>query len=394
MKRLTGFCESLTTRATQWRSGMRSRSTRSVTRGLPAAPKRALLATAVAAALTGALGLGGTAHAETYKLRIGGGHPVTGIAHVTAVQDFFMPEVNKRLEKLGHKVEWTAAWGGSVAKLPETLEATKSGLLDVGVVNFPFHSAQLFTNNFPFFFPFQPSDHVLAVKAVRATYDEQKFLTEVFEKKFNQKHLGIGQNGDYGLGTNFPVRTFDDLKGKKVGAAGPNLHWLRNTGMVGVQSNLNEGYNAMQTGVYQGFIMFPGPYFSFKLHEVGKFYLNIGFGAPAAVGLTINLDTFKKLPKPVQDVFVAVGREYDVVNSQLQQKADVEALEKLKAAGLTVTQFSAADRAKWAQEVSGLPNEMSKDANKRGEPGTAVYRSYIANLKKLGYSFPADIKID
>ena len=34
------------------------------------------------------------------------------------------------------------------------------------------------------------------------------------------------------------------------------------------------------------------------------------------------------------------------------------------------------------------------DANKRGEPGTQVFRAYIANLKKLGYTFPAEYKID
>ena len=341
-----------------------------------------------------ALACAGSAAAETYKLRIGAGHPVTGIAHVTAVQDFFMPEVNKRLEKLGHKVEWTAAWGGSVAKLPETLEATKSGLLDVGVVNFPFHSATLFTNNFPFYFPFQPSDHVLAVKAVRATYDEVKWLYEVFEKKYNQKHLGIGQNGDYGIGARFEIKTFDDLKGKKIGAAGPNLNWFRNTGVVGVQTSLNEGYNAMQTGVYQGFVIFPGPYFGFKLHEVGKYYLNAGLGAPAAIGLTINMDTWKTLPKAVQDVFVAVGREYDVVNAEMQQKADNEGLEKLKAAGVNVFNLPPVERAKWARAISGLPNDMAKDANKRGEPGTRVFRAYIANLKKLGYTFPSEYKID
>ena len=349
--------------------------------------KRALLAAA-------AFALAGTAAAETYKLRIGAGHPVQGIAHVTAVQDFFMPEVNKRLEKLGHKVEWTAAWGGSVAKLPETLEATKSGLLDVGVINFPFHSATLFTNNFPFYFAFQPSDHVLAVKAVRATYDAVPWLYEVFERKYNQKHLGIGQNGDYGIGARFEVKSFDDLKGKKIGAAGPNLNWFRNTGVVGVQSNLNEGYSAMQTGVYQGFVMFPGPYYGFKLHEVGKYFLNVGFGAPAAIGLTVNLDTWKSLPKPVQDVFVAVGREYDVVNAQMQQKADIEGIDKLKAAGVTVSNMPQAERVKWAQVIAGLPNDMAKDANKRGEPGTQVFRAYIASLKKLGYNFPAEYKID
>ena len=341
-----------------------------------------------------ALAFAGGAGAETFKLRIGAGHPVQGIAHVTAVQDFFMPEVNKRLEKLGHKVEWTPAWGGSVAKLPEVLEATKSGLLDVGLVNFPFHSATLFTNNFPFYFPFQPSDHVLAVKAVRATYDEVKWLVEVFDKKYNQKHIGIGQNGDYGIGTRFEIKTFDELKGKKIGAAGPNLNWFRNTGVVGVQTNLNEAYNAIQTGVYQGLVIFPGPYFGFKLYEVGKFYLNAGLGAPAAIGLTVNLDTWKKLPGPVQDVFIAVGREYDVVNAQLQQKADNEGLEKLKAAGVAVFNLPPAERAKWAKVIDTLPTDMAKDANKRGEPGTQVFRAYVANLKKLGYTFPAEYKID
>ena len=347
----------------------------------------------VLAAVAGAI-FATSAGAETFKLRIGAGHPVQGIAHVTAVQDFFMPEVNKRLEPLGHKIEWTAAWGGSIAKLPETLEATKSGLLDVGVINIPFHSATLFTNNFPFFFPFQPSDHVQAVKAVRATYDEVKWLYEVFEKRYNQKHLGIGQNGDYGIGARFEIKKFEDLKGNKIGAAGPNLNWFRNTGVVGVQSNLNEGYNAMQTGVYQGFVIFPGPYFGFKLHEVGKYYLDAGLGAPAAIALTINLDTWKKLPKPVQDVMVAVGREYDVVNAQMQQKADIEGLQKLKENGVIVTKLAPSEKAKWAVSIADLPNDMAKDANKRGEPGSQVFKAYISNLKKAGFTFPADYKID
>jgi TRAP-type C4-dicarboxylate transport system substrate-binding protein len=346
-----------------------------------------LLATAVGMGTSSAL-------ADTFKFRIGAGHPAQGIAHVTAVDEFFIPEVTKRLEQMGHKVEWVKAWGGSVAKLPETLEATRTGLLDIGVVNLPFHSSQLFTNNFPFHFPFQPSDHVLAVKAVRATYDSVPWLYEVFERRYNQKHLGVGQNGDYGIGTRFPIANFDDMKGRKIGAAGPNLNWFRNTGVVGVQSNLNEAYNAMQTGVYAGFVIFPGPYLGFKLNEVGANFLNARLGAPAAIALSINLNTWKKLPAPVQEVLIKVGREYDIVNAQMQQKADAEALDKLKAAGVKVIDLPNSERGKWAQAVAGLPNEMAQDANKRGEPGTQVFRAYIENLKKLGYTFPAEYRID
>jgi len=150
----------------------------------------------------------------------------------------------------------------------------------------------------------------------------------------------------------------------------------------------------MQTGVYQGFVIFPGPYYGFKLHEVGKFFLDAGLGAPAAIALTINLDTWKKLPKPVQDVMLAVGREYDVVNAQMQQKADIEGLKSLKENGVTVTKLPASEKTKWATIISDLPNDMAKDANKRGEPGTQVFKAYISNLKKLGYSFPAEYKID
>ena len=348
----------------------------------------------IMAAAIGALAIPGPALADNIRLRIGAGHPVQGIAHVTAVEEFFIPEVTKRAEKAGHKIEWTKAWGGSVAKLSETLEATRSGILDIGVVNFPFHSAHLFTNNFPFHFPFQPSDHVLAVKAVRMTYEEVPWLKEVFERKFGQKHLGIGQNGDYGIGSKTPIASFDDLKGKKFGAAGPNLNWFRDTGIVGVQQSLNEAYNAIQTGVYHGYVVFPGSYYGFKLHEVGAYYLRAGLGAPAAIALTINLNTWKRLPKAVQDILVEVGREYDIVNAEMQAKADAEGLERLRAAGVEIRELSPAERAKWAEAVKGLPNEMAQDANRRGEPGTQVFRAYIANLKKLGYTFPVEYQID
>jgi TRAP-type C4-dicarboxylate transport system substrate-binding protein len=35
----------------------------------------------------------------------------------------------------------------------------------------------------------------------------------------------------------------------------------------------------MQTGVYNGWIMFPSGYVNFKLYEVGKHYSEVGFGA-------------------------------------------------------------------------------------------------------------------
>ena len=56
----------------------------------------------------------------------------------------------------------------------------------------------------------------------------------------------------------------------------------------------------MQTGVYNGWIMFPSAWVNFKLHEVGKYYTEVGFGAITWHGLTINKARFARLPKDVQ----------------------------------------------------------------------------------------------
>jgi TRAP-type C4-dicarboxylate transport system substrate-binding protein len=346
-----------------------------------------------AAALSVALGATAPAAADTFRLRVGAGHPVQGIAHVTAVDTFFIPEVTKRAAAAGHTVEWTKAWGGSIAKLSEVLEATKNGLLDVGVVNFPFHPSLLGTHNFPFFMFFQPGDVILTVKAVRQTYDEVPWMYELFEKRYNQKHIGVGQNGDYGIGTTFPFTKFEDLKGKKIGAAGPNLRLFSGQDVAGVQTNLNESYNAMQSGVYQGMVIFPGPYFGFKLHEVGKYYLNAHIGTPAAIALTVNTNVWNKLPPEMQKILTEVGREYDIENSKLQGQADADAIGKLRAAGVTVSELPFAEQKKWAETLAHIPNEMAQEANKRGDPGTAVFSTYIKIVKDLGYTWPVEYKI-
>ena len=79
-----------------------------------------------------------------------------------------------------------------------------------------------------------------------------------------------------------------DIKGQKIAGAGLNLKWLEFAGATPVQSSLVDAYTSMQTGVYNGWIMFPSGWVNFKLYEVGKFYTEIGFGAITWHGLTIN----------------------------------------------------------------------------------------------------------
>ena len=76
----------------------------------------------------------------------------------------------------------------------------------------------------------------------------------------------------------------------------------------------------MQTGVYNGWIMFPSGWVNFKLYEVGKYYTEIGFGAITWHGLTINTARWARLPKEVQDIMLEVAREYEAKTGTVNEE--------------------------------------------------------------------------
>ena len=216
-----------------------------------------------------------------------------------------MPEVKKRVAaETEHTIEFVEGYGGSIAGVAETLEAVQNGILDIGAYCFCFEPAKLFLHNFPYYAPFGPQDSAQQMQATRAVYDKTPWLTETFEKEYKQKLLGLHGWDNYHLGTTDPWDTVEDLKGVKVGGAGPNLPWLEFAGAVPVQSTLPDGYLSLQTGVYNGWLMFPSAYLGFKFYEPAPHYTQIGFGAMGVNGLTMNLRKFNSLPPEVQKILV------------------------------------------------------------------------------------------
>ena len=349
--------------------------------------KRTIVTAATAATLM--LAGTGTASADNFRLTIGAGHPADAAVWITTMRDFLAPEIAKRVEKIGHKIEWVNAYGGSVCKLGECLEAVESGLVDIADLHVAFEPTKLMAHNFPYFVPFGTPDPVVAARAARKVYDTVPDLKKILETKYNQIFLGVGAVGNYNMLTTFAWDKVEQLKGRKVAAAGPNIPWLQAVGSIPVQSNLNEAYTSFQTGVYEGWVMFPDATVGFKLHEVAKNYTFTDFGAIANVVICINKDTWKKLPKPLQDIMLEVGKEYTEVESKAALEKGLKSLETMKAAGSTVRSLSDAEKAKWANALPDIPNLRTAEINKAGQPGAAV-GAYIKALKEAGVKLPRD----
>jgi TRAP-type C4-dicarboxylate transport system substrate-binding protein len=305
------------------------------------------------------------------------------------MQNFFVPEVTKRVAaRTKHKVEFIEGYGGAMVKVADTLEGVQSGIIDIGGFCFCFEPSNLPLHAFQIMLPFGTMDPDVSVKLARAVYDKVPYMSQVFEKKFNQKLIGLIADNGYNLGTTFEWNKVADLKGQKIAGAGLNLKWLEFAGVTPVQSSLVDSYQSMKTGVYNGWIMFPSGYLNFKLYEVGKHYNEIGFGAITWHGLTINQAAWKKLPKDVQAIIAEVGREYEARTGTVNKEAYPKQLEELKKHGTIVKQLPDSVRVDWANSLKGWPQEKATELDKQGLPASQVLKLALQEAEKLGHKWP------
>jgi TRAP-type C4-dicarboxylate transport system substrate-binding protein len=330
---------------------------------------------------------------EVIRLRIASGHPPVN-TYVNLMQNFFVPEVTKRVAaKTKYKVEFVEGYGGAMVKVADTLEGVQSGIIDIGGYCFCFEPSNLPLHAFQVMLPFGTMDPTVSLKVARAVYDKVPYMSKVFEDKFKQKLIALIADNGYNLGTNFDWNTVADLKGQKMAGAGLNLKWLEFAGATPVQSTLVDAYTSMQTGVYNGWIMFPSAWVNFKLYEVGKYYTEVGFGAITWHGLTVNSARWAKLPKEVQAVILEVAKEYEVKTGTVNKENYPKQIADLKKHGVTVKAVSDKVRQDWANSLAAWPAQKAQELDKAGLPGTQVLEVALKAAEDNGHKWPVRYKI-
>lgn len=325
---------------------------------------------------------------ETIRLRIASGHPPAN-TYVNLMQSFFVPEVTKRVaEKTKHKVEFVEGYGGAMVKVADTLEGVQAGIIDIGGYCFCFEPSNLPLHAFQVMLPFGTMDPTVSLKVARAVYDKVPFMSKVFEDKFKQKLIALIADNGYNLGTNFEWNSVADIKGQKIAGAGLNLKWLEFAGATPVQSSLPDAYTSMQTGVYNGWIMFPSAWVNFKLYEVGKFYTEIGFGAITWHGLTVNTARWEKLPKDVQAVILEVAKEYEEKTGTVNKENYPKQIAELKNKGVNVRTLPDKVKQDWAQSLAAWPAQKAKELDAAGLPASQVLEIALKAAEDNGHKWP------
>ena len=338
----------------------------------------ALIATALAAAPAAAQ--------ESIRMTMAAGHPPIFL-WVKLLKETFAATVDAELARTGkYKMQWTEAYGGTLAKIGSELETMQQGISDVGIVSSVFQSAKLPLNNVTYFVPFGPADANVVTQSVSSAQDSPALMAEW--AKYNTVYLAGFAIDNYNIIASFPFTKIEDLKGKKIGGAGPNLNWIKNTGAVGVQGSLNTFYNDIKTGVYDGAFVFATAAVPAKLYEVAPNMVKLDFGAMHAGALAINKGRWDKLPDEVKAAFRKGANAYKATYLAEQTARIESSLAAWQKAGGKIVTVDPAERAKLVKLVPNPTKDWFKQAG--AGPAKKVLSEYMNAARATGFKFARD----
>lgn len=323
---------------------------------------------------------------QEINLTVAAGQPLRAMKPLAMVSEFFIPEVEKRIKaaNLNIKINWKEAYAGSLLKPTFVLKGVQDGIADIGFEPTIFHPDKLPLEQITFVTPFVTSDVVLVGKTMdkmHAMFPEYRAQYD----KFGVIRLGGSSFDSYELFSTFDVKTFDDIKGKKIATAGAALQWLRGTGAAPVQSNMTVYYNNSKTGVIDGFIIFPSSIPGMKYPEAAPHVTKVGFGAQYAAALIINKDVYGKLPPALQKILREAAEAWTAAADKVQLDAGNAGYASVASfPGGKTFDLPRAEQAKWANAMPNIAKEWAERADKEGLPGTKVLSAYMDALRSAG----------
>lgn len=334
----------------------------------------------VALALCFALSTGAIAQ-QPIKLTVATGLPQSNPV-LAEINRTFAPAVDEELRKAGnnYKIEWTIGHAGTIVKLPAIMQAVSDGIVDMGMTTQALEQSKMPLQNVIYYVPFTTENYRISSEAFDET--QQTVAAMSVWGKLNAVYLASFPFDRYILMSKQPIRSIDDLKGKRVGGIGPNLLWLANTGAVGVVANFGTAYDDLQSGKYDLTFMTPLNASSTRVYEVAPYFIDAGFGSMVVVVFPFNKTRWDRLPPEVQRALKAgIERWKSVYFKRLDDSIDL-AIKAMETAGVTVISLSPAERARWADTLPAMALNWATDMEKKGLPGKQVLETYISALRK------------
>lgn len=324
---------------------------------------------------------GGANAQQSIKVAAVSGYPPQ-TSWVKVFKDVFMADVDKSLSAGGkYKIDWNEGFSGTVAKPRGEFDAVQTGLADIGMIVTAFHPDKVPLYSLSFMTPFVTSDLGLVSRTVDGLHAKFPQMGEAWGRYSQVVLAAAGAVDDYVIVSSKPVRAPEDLKGMKIIGAGLALRWFEGTGGIGVQGNLSEYYNAVQTKLADGAMVWAESAATFKMNEVAPYYLEAGMGGTTSFALTVNRGFWNKQPPEVKKAFTEAAAKYrDGLATYSMDNAEASR-KKFVAGKGEIIKLSDENRKRWAAQLPNLAKEWAEQMEKSKLPGKAMLTAYMDAMR-------------
>lgn len=315
------------------------------------------------------------------NITIASSHPVQNY-WVHNMKNVFQPEVEKHLRDNGntHRITWREAYGGTLYRFQDTMEAVRDNITDIGYVGTLWEGSTMPLQNVTYFTPFATGDHGLVANTFERMNETVPAIRQNWEG-LNMIPLSSYITDTYHIWSTFPVRTLDDLRNRKISAPGTSANWLTGTGATPVDGALTTYYTDIQTGVSEGALSFFVGILPTRVYEVAKYITKCDVGAMYVGGIAANRQRFGRWPEPVRRAMTAAGKvatqkHIEDVTARVAA-SEAEMVQK----GAIVSTLPAAERERW---IRGLPNIARTWVDSSGPAAREVLTAYFAAIRAAG----------
>lgn len=276
---------------------------------------------------------------------------------------FIAEEIEKRTNG---NVKLEIYWSGAMGKPKELLGLVSDGTIDMTSIPAGFYNASFPLWLAPNSIPFVMETTQEAWRSATMLPNEVPGVQNEMHK-LNLKCLYHQVLPPYQIFARQPIKTFEDLKGKKFCTWGEYLpRAFKSAGAVGVSIFPAERYESLQRGVVDGVIWPLSLGQLTRSHEVAPNVCLWNLGPIVGRGTYVNLDAWNKLPSDVQKILIEVSAEANEMQLKKWDRWDAEARKQLEEAGAVFHEIPASERQKWIAANPDFIGEWIENAEKKG----------------------------
>ena len=270
----------------------------------------------------------------------------------------------------------------ALVKTMDSLPAVSSGIADVQFFAAGYFPTQMALSGVSDLI-FQTQSNWVSAKA----YNEMAEAYPPFQKMMkdnNIKLVSIWPASEVVMISAKPIKTLDDLKGKKIRAMGLMNKAMKMLGATPVAMPLPEVYEALERGTIDAVTGLPYHLVvAFKMHEAAKNLINPGLGCYASGGYFMNLNTWSKFPDDIKKIVTQLSQEFPDVAIKMQGELHKKTTDTLLKAKCNIYSLPANEVARCkAILVPAIYDDWIKDMESKGLPGTETLKKYQELLRK------------